>query len=138
MVNNTVPAHPIIIFDGVCNFCDGYINFVMDHEQSQRLKFAPFQSEIGRKILRSSGINPDQISTLYFYEEGVMYEKSTAVLRIIRYLNSPWNWAYSLVFIPRFLRDIIYSWIAKNRYKFFGMKEACRIPTLAEKSRFLS
>ncbi len=110
----------------------------MDNEPSQKVKFTPFQGETGKTILSHFGKDLSFVDTIYFLEEGKLLEKSTAVLRLSRYLNRPWNWAYAFIAVPRPIRDLFYGWVAKNRYRFFGKKDACRIPSAAEKARFLT
>lgn len=138
MEDSEIYEGPVVVFDGVCNFCNSSINFVMDNEPKQLVKFTPFQGEAGASLLRRFEKDPQSVDTIYFYENGTLYEKSTAVLRLTRYLKTPWNWLYGLVIVPRFLRDFVYNWIAKNRYNFFGKKDACRIPTPEERARFIT
>jgi len=134
---NHLPTSPLVIFDGVCNFCNSSINFVMDHEPGNQVKFTPFQGKTGAAVLKHFGKDPENVHTLYFLEAGKLYEKSTAVLRITGYLETPWRWAYAFILIPAFLRNLVYNWIAINRYNLFGKKDACRIPTPEERARFL-
>ena len=137
MENSPTYGEPILIFDGVCNICNGAVDFIMRHEAKPRIKFTSFQGEAGSKILAQFGKNPNQVDTLYFLEKGILYSKSTAVLRIARYLKTPWNWAYSFIGIPNGIRDWMYNQFAQNRYRLFGKKESCRIPTLEERARFV-
>jgi predicted DCC family thiol-disulfide oxidoreductase YuxK len=126
----------IILFDGVCNFCNGAINFVIDHDVARRFRFASLQSDIGQRILTENRRSVSDFDTVLLLREGKLYEKSTAALEIARYLRG-WAWLYYLRFIPRFIRDAVYNLIAKNRYRIFGKSESCRIPTPEERSLFI-
>ena len=126
----------IILFDGVCNFCNASINFVIDHDTARRFRFASLQSDIGQQILTENRRSVSDFDTVLLVREGKLYEKSTAALEIARYLRG-WSWLYSFRVIPRFIRDAIYNLIAKNRYNIFGKSESCRIPTPEERSLFI-
>ncbi|PJZ54662.1 thiol-disulfide oxidoreductase DCC family protein [Leptospira adleri] len=128
---------PIVFFDGVCNLCNGTVLFFLDHNPKGNLSFASLQSEAAANILGKK-ILPDQSpSSVLFLEEGVLYEKSTAVLKIAKHLSFPWNFVPIFGWIPSFFRDLLYDWIARNRYRWFGRSEACRIPSPELKKRFL-
>lgn len=126
----------IILFDGVCNFCNASINFVIDHDTARRFRFTSLQSDIGQQILTENRRSVSDFDTVLLIREGKLYEKSTAALEIARYLRG-WSWLYAFRFIPRFIRDIVYNLIAKNRYRIFGKSESCRIPTAEERSLFI-
>jgi predicted DCC family thiol-disulfide oxidoreductase YuxK len=126
----------IILFDGVCNFCNASINFVIDHDTARRFRFASLQSDIGQQILTENRRSVSDFDTVLLVREGKLYEKSTAALEIARYLRG-WSWLYSFRVIPRFIRDVVYNLIAKNRYRIFGKSESCRIPTAEERSLFI-
>lgn len=126
----------IILFDGVCNFCNASINFVIDHDTARRFRFASLQSDIGQQILIENRRSVSDFDTMLLVREGVLYEKSTAALEIARYLRG-WTWLYAFRFIPHFIRDAVYNLIAKNRYRIFGKSESCRIPTAEERSLFI-
>ncbi len=128
----------VIIFDGVCNFCNSSVNFIMKRDVEGKFMFTANQSEAGQKILKENNENVENISTFFLYEKGVIYSKSTAALKVARQLPFAWNLLYGLIIIPAFLRDIIYDFIAANRYNWFGKKESCRIPTPVERARFLN
>lgn len=127
----------VIIFDGVCHLCNASVDFVMKRDQKRMFRYTANQMEAGQKILRDNGINPDQIETVYLYENGTLYDKSSAALRIARKLGFPYNLAFGFIIVPAFIRNIVYNLIAKNRYKWFGKKETCRLPTAEERSLFL-
>lgn len=126
----------ILLFDGVCNFCNASINFVIDHDVERRFRFASLQSDIGQRILTENRRSVSDFDTVLLVREGKVYEKSTAALEIARYLRG-WSWLYVFRFIPRFIRDAVYNLIAKNRYRIFGKSESCRIPTPEERSLFI-
>jgi predicted DCC family thiol-disulfide oxidoreductase YuxK len=130
--------HPVVLFDGVCNFCDGTVDFLMDRDPDRRLRFAALQSEIGGRLLRQFEIAGEPLETLILIEDGLAYTRSTAVLRSARYLRSPWRFASWLLAVPEGVRDAIYSWIARNRYRWFGTRRSCRMPTPEDRERFLT
>ena len=126
----------ITLFDGVCNFCNASINFVIDHDGERRFRFASLQSDIGQRILTENRRSVSDFDTVLLLREGELFEKSTAALEIARYLRG-WAWLYSFRFIPRFIRDAVYNVIAQNRYRIFGKSESCRIPMPEERSLFI-
>lgn len=136
-MENAQSNSPVIIFDGVCELCNASVNFIMKWEKRPDLLFTANQNEPGRKFLTGFGEDPDGVSTIYLVENGKLYSRSTAALRIARRLRFPLNLLYGFMIVPRFLRDVIYKWIARNRYRWFGKKEMCRIPSPEEMARFL-
>ncbi len=126
--------HHVVLFDGVCNLCNGAVNFILDQNPNKDLKFAALQSEVGKELVKDLSNIPDSI---VFYSRGKVFYKSQAVLEISRYLRSPWRYAQVLKIIPTFLSDWIYDLIAKYRYRLFGRRDACRVPTPELKDRFL-
>jgi predicted DCC family thiol-disulfide oxidoreductase YuxK len=132
------PEQPILFFDGVCNLCNSSVNFIIDRNKRQNLVFAPLQSELGQKILSQHQMPTEQLSTILLYENGKLYNRSTAALRIARHLDGLWAAMYAFIILPRFLRDGVYDWISANRYKWFGKTDACRMPTPEIKARFLA
>ncbi|MEZ4905654.1 MAG: DUF393 domain-containing protein [Spirosomataceae bacterium] len=127
----------VIFFDGVCNFCNASINFVMEHDIQHRFQFASLQSDYGQKVLVAHQRSTTDLNTVLLLRGGKLYEKSDAALEIARYLSG-WSWVYVFRFIPRFIRDFFYQIIAKNRYRIFGKSVSCRIPTPEERSLFIS
>ena len=130
--------HPIILFDGVCNFCNSAVNFTLKRNTKAEIRFAPMQSEAGQKLLQQYNLPADDMESFVFIENGVAYKQSTAALKVCRHLRGLWPMCYVFMIVPKFIRDGIYNWIAKNRYKWFGVKQACMIPTPEVKSRFLT
>jgi predicted DCC family thiol-disulfide oxidoreductase YuxK len=134
--NKQENSKPIIIFDGICNLCDGFVNFVIDRDPKQYFYFASQQSHVGQEILQQWQI-PTELETIIFINQGRYYTHSTAVLNIFKHLKGFWPLISYFRFIPSLLRDPIYIWIARNRYRWFGKLEACRMPTPDLKGRFL-
>lgn len=129
--------HPVILFDGVCNFCNYWVNFVIKRDRKKQFRFASLQSENAKKILASYQYDSQQLDTVILIENGKVYTHSTAALRICRKLNGAWPLLYGLIIFPRFIRDWVYKLIAKSRYAWFGRSETCRIPTPEERQLFL-
>ena len=127
----------VVLFDGVCNFCNASINFVIEHDSSGYFRFAPLQSEIGEKLTAKYGIDRIETDSVVLVENGKVYTHSDAALGIARHLNGVWSWAYALRVVPRPLRDLVYRLVARNRYRLFGRREACMIPTPEIRARFL-
>ncbi|MCA9410072.1 MAG: thiol-disulfide oxidoreductase DCC family protein [Candidatus Omnitrophica bacterium] len=129
---------PIILFDGVCNFCNSSVDFVIARDPKGIFRLGALQSEEAKPYLEKYEIDPDDLSSMALIEDGKHYRRSTAALRIARRLKQPWPLLYVLIVIPPFVRDFVYNWIAKNRYKWFGKMESCRMPTDELRERFLS
>ena len=128
--------HPVILFDGVCNYCNSMVNYAIRHDSRSRLRFAPLQSTTGEKLRKQYGVSPATDSVILI-DDNKVYTYSDAALRIAKYLNWPAKMLNILLLVPRFIRQPIYKWVAKNRYKWFGKKEVCMIPTKEQRSRFL-
>jgi len=123
----------IILFDGVCNLCNGFVQFVLERDGAGRFRFASLQSEAARRVLK--GEPPAE--TIVLLERGRTYLKSAAALRIARGLRFPWPILYAFVVILRPLRDVIYDWVARHRYAWFGKRESCMLPSPQMRGRFL-
>lgn len=128
--------YPIILFDGVCNLCNGAVQSIIKRDKKRVFRFASLQSGTGKKLLEQYRIPPDYSSIILIEPEKAWY-KSTAVLRIARKLPGAWPLLYVLVAIPRFIRDPVYNFVARNRYKWFGKQEECRQPAPQLKERFI-
>ncbi|MCH8567062.1 MAG: thiol-disulfide oxidoreductase DCC family protein [Balneolales bacterium] len=131
-------AYAIIFFDGVCNLCNASINFVIDRDSKRYFRYAPLQSETGQRFLDKHGKSVSDFDSVILSENGKVYEKSAAALRVARKMDGAWPLLYGFIIIPRFLRDVVYNLIAKNRYRWFGKEESCRMPTPELKQLFLS
>ncbi|KFK35781.1 hypothetical protein AALP_AA4G035400 [Arabis alpina] len=119
---------PIMLFDGVCNLCNGGVKFVKDHDQNRSIRFEALQSEVGKKLLMRSGRDPDDISSVVLVEKDRSYIKSEAVLKIMKYIDLPFpQLALFLQFAPLFVREFLYENVANNRYAVFGRSDSCEI-----------
>jgi len=126
---------PIILFDGVCNLCNASVNFILRFEKKNLLKFASIQSESGQKLI-SKFSNQLISDSVLLIEDGVLYQKSDAALKIARYLKYFWI-LYYFIYFPHWLRNPLYNWIARNRYSWFGKRDECRLPGEDLRDRFL-
>ena len=131
-------AHPILLFDGVCNLCDASVRFIIDRDPASVFRFASLQSNTGRRLSAQHGLDADELDTLVLIDDGRAYVQSDAVLRAASHLGRPWSWASSLTAIPRPIRNAAYQLVARNRIRLFGRRDACRIPTPELRARFLS
>ncbi|MDR6196133.1 thiol-disulfide oxidoreductase DCC family protein [Siphonobacter sp. SORGH_AS_0500] len=125
----------VILFDGVCNFCNSTINYIIDHDEG-RHRFASLQSEFGQELLKKNKRSITNFDSVILWEDGCLYEKSEAALRIAKHVKG-WKWLWAFRFLPLFLRNGVYNLIARNRYTWFGKREACRLPSLEERARFV-
>ena len=128
---------PVIIFDGVCNLCNGFVDFIVRRDADGIFQFASNQSEAGEEILSQAGITDFEADTIVLVQGGTAHTRSTAVLRIAGQLGLPWKLLRVFVLVPAPVRDFVYRLVAKNRYRMFGKRDTCRIPTPEERSRFL-
>lgn len=128
----------IILFDGVCNFCNSSVNKIIRHDKKNRFKFAALQSEIGKKLLKKYPIDSSKIDSIILIENNTAFIKSTAILKISKHMSGLYPLAYGFMIIPAFIRNIVYDFIAKNRYKWWGKKDNCMIPTQEVKSKFIA
>jgi len=126
-----------VLFDGVCNLCNRTVDFVIERDPREYFRFAALQSEPAQPLLRHCSLPPSSLDNIVLVEDGHCYAGSTAALRIVRRLRAPWPLLYGLVVVPRPLRDTVYFWIARNRYRWFGKREHCRMPTPDIARRFL-
>ena len=126
---------PVIYFDGVCGLCNRFVDFVLARDMARRFRFAPLQGSTATLRFGPSGdVDP---STIVLEEDGVMYERSTAALRIISRLGGVWSLMAVFGLVPRPVRDAAYDWVARNRYAWFGKRDSCRLPTPEERAAFL-
>lgn len=127
----------ILLFDGVCNLCNGAVNFIIDHDPEAHFHFAALQSEFGQQKLVELGYNTETFDSLVLLSEGQVYKKSTAALKISKQLSGLYPLLYAFIIVPPFIRHWVYNIIAKNRYKWWGKRDTCRMPTPELKSRFV-
>ncbi len=132
------PRDRVVLFDGHCNFCNATVNFLIDRDPAGRLSFAALQSEAGRRLLADHGLPvPDVPDTMVFVDAGRALVRSDAALAAAKYLRFPWWLARVGLVVPRVVRDAVYRLVARNRYRWFGRTEACRLPTPDLRARFL-
>lgn len=129
--------NPIILFDGVCNLCNRFIQFIIKRDPNARFKFASIQSESGQFILHKLNQSKSSFDSIIYIKENKYFVKSSAGLQILKDLGGPWQVFYVFILIPQFIRDPIYNFIAKKRYKLFGKRDTCMIPSPEIKQRFL-
>lgn len=133
----TIHNYPIVLFDGVCNFCNSSINYLIRQDKNEKLRFAALQSVAGQELLQQHHIATRSFESFVLIQQGKSFQRSTAALRLLPYLRWYWQWANIFWILPQFIRDAAYNIIARNRYRLFGKREVCMIPTPALKSRFL-
>ena len=137
MSNARKLQRPIIVFDGACVLCNRWVQFIVQHDVRKQFKFASMQSEPGRRLLHEQGLNPDDPSSLLLIDESGAHMDSDAIIRVISRFGGMWKLVAVLRILPSFLRDATNRCIARNRYRWFGHTEACRMPTAALRKRFL-
>ena len=136
---STVPTMPAtMIFDGDCVLCSGTVQFVLRHERDETMSFATTQSAAGRELAERNGVSVADLDlTFVLVEDGQVWRRSDAAVRVARHLATPWRWLAVLRLVPRPLRDLAYSAIARRRYRLFGRREACFLPAPSQRRRFL-
>jgi predicted DCC family thiol-disulfide oxidoreductase YuxK len=127
----------IVLFDGECKFCNGSVNFIIEHDKSAYFKFAPNQSEIAQELFRKYNVDKANIDSLVLIENEKVYLYSTGALRIARKLNGLWSIFYGFIIVPSVIRDFVYKQFAKVRIRLFGKQEVCLVPTAEIRERFL-
>ena len=130
-------GHSIILFDGVCNLCNWAVSFVIKHDPRKKFLFASLQSDQAKKLLAEYSINNNEMNSIILVENGKIYTRSAGALRVLKQLKS-WSFLYyCFILVPGFIRDGMYDMIAKRRYRFFGRRDECMIPSPGISSRFL-
>jgi len=127
----------LILFDGVCNLCNGFVQFLIKRDPAGKFRFASLQSDFGRSQLIRFNLNPDLLHSVIVIEGDNVLQRSDAALRIVNQLGGPWKILTALKIFPKFLRDALYNVVARNRYKVFGKRDSCMIPTPELKARFI-
>jgi predicted DCC family thiol-disulfide oxidoreductase YuxK len=130
-------SDPVILFDGVCNLCNRGVQFIIKKDKKNKFRFAPLQGKTGRELLKKFNLPENVFNSFILVEGGNICSRSTAALRIAKKLGGGWKLFYGFIIIPRFIRDAAYNLVAKNRYKWFGKRDECMIPTPELKERFL-
>ena len=135
-MENNIPL--VILFDGVCNLCNGTVQFILKRDKQSRFKFAPLQGDFGQRTLSRFGLPASSLHSFILLEGEKIYTHSTGALRVLLHLGGVWKILYAFIIIPRFIRDRVYNFIARNRYKWFGKRISCYLPSEEVKGRFLS
>lgn len=130
-------GHPVLLFDGVCNLCNASVQWVLLRDKKDQFRFAALQSDVGRQLLQAHGLSSETLDSVVVVSGGRVLTHSDAPLEIVRLLGGIWSWLYVFRWIPRRLRDGIYRFVARNRYRWFGKKETCMLPRPEWKERFL-
>lgn len=131
------PTSPVLLFDGVCNLCNSLVQFVIQRDLKGTFLFASLQSEAGQRLLRQFDLPTTDYNTFVLVHRNHCYTKSTAALHVFKGLGRLWPLLYGFIIVPKPVRDVVYDWIARNRYKWFGKKDQCMVPTPELKERFL-
>ena len=129
--------HPVVLFDGVCNFCNSAVQFIIRHDSGGKMHFAAYQSSAGEALARQHGIDPSKLETFALVVNGEALLRSDAAIAVGILLGGVWKAARVFKIVPSFLRDAVYSIVARNRYRWFGHRESCMIPDAEVRSRFL-
>lgn len=131
------PDKPILLFDGVCNLCNGLVKFIIKRDRKAKIRFSPLQSSAGKEILARHGVSGEPAKSVVFSEGERYYLRSSAVLHLLKALGGGWKLFYAFIIIPPFIRDFMYDVIARNRYRIFGHTLSCMVPGENIKDRFL-
>jgi predicted DCC family thiol-disulfide oxidoreductase YuxK len=134
-MENNIPL--VILFDGVCNLCNGTVQFILKRDKQSRFKFASLQGEFGQRTLARFGLEETSLNSFVLLEGEKIYTHSSGALRIFLHLGGVWKMLYALIIVPRFIRDAVYNFIARNRYKWFGKQVSCYLPTADISNKFL-
>lgn len=127
----------LILFDGVCNLCNSSVNFIIDRDSNDTFRFASLQSAKGQEVMKQFGLPDGEYNSFLLLDNGKLYMRSTAALKVAKYLPGVWKLLYVFIIVPKFIRDFVYNVIAKYRYKWFGKAESCRVPTPESKAKFV-
>ncbi|MEM9918660.1 MAG: thiol-disulfide oxidoreductase DCC family protein [Bacteroidota bacterium] len=136
-LENIPTDHPILLFDGVCNLCNSSVQFLIERDPEKRFRYASLQSDVGQSLLKHHQLPTKELSSVVLIENGKAYTHSDAPLRASRHMTGLWPALSVFRIFPRFLRDAVYNWIARNRYKWFGKQESCWLPRPELKQLFL-
>ena len=127
----------IVFFDGICNLCQRSVQIILTHDPKAIFSYSSLQGEVAKKILSSHQLDAEQMNSFVLLENGKVYTRSTAALRVAKQLSGIWPILYAFIIVPPFIRDAVYDWIARNRYRWFGKQENCWLPRPEWKTRFL-
>ncbi|MCC7402261.1 MAG: thiol-disulfide oxidoreductase DCC family protein [Chitinophagaceae bacterium] len=132
-----MPENPVILFDGICNLCNRSVLFIIKRDRKKKFLFASIQGEKGKDLFSKLNLPLNDINSFVLIDKGKAYTRSSGALRVLKELGGKWRLWYACIIVPKFIRDGVYKWIAKNRYKWFGKKETCMTPAADLKERFL-
>lgn len=135
--DRTLSDDPVVLFDGVCNLCHGTVLFIIKRDARARLKFASLQSDYGAEQMKRFNLPASSLNSVLLIKNNQLFQKSNAALEIAKMLDGFWPILYMFKIVPSFVRNSVYDWIARNRYRWFGKKEECMIPTPEMKARFV-
>lgn len=127
----------VILFDGVCNLCNASIDFILKRDKKNQFLVGALQEDAGKKLLSKFDVNPEYLDSLILIEDKNVYFRSTAALKIAKNLSGIWPLFYGFIILPTAIRDGIYNWVGENRYRWFGKKNTCRLPTPEERAKFI-
>lgn len=131
-------GHPVMVFDGACNLCHGWVKFAVQRDPAGHLRFLAIQSAAGQAFLQRNRLPTETYESFYLVEDGAILQKSRGFLRMVRYLRAPWPWLSVFEILPAWLLDPLYDLIARNRYRWFGRRTLCMVPELGANERFLT
>jgi predicted DCC family thiol-disulfide oxidoreductase YuxK len=126
-----------VLFDGVCNLCNGFVQFIIRNDKRERFHFGALQSAVAQQLLQGSDLRPQELDTVIYLHKGKTLTRSTAALQILYELGGAWSLMAVFFVVPRFIRDAVYRFIGNNRYRWFGRQESCMLPTPELRARFL-
>lgn len=135
-MQNTHNTNPVILFDGVCNLCNSSVFFVIKHDPKKQFRFASLQGDYGQQVLKKFHLPPNSLNSFILIKENQIYTRSTGALKVAKQLSGFWPLLYVFIIVPVFIRNAVYQFIANNRYKWFGKKESCMVPSPALKDLF--
>lgn len=136
-MNRIQDKYDIVLFDGVCNLCNSAVDLIVRNDKKGQFKVGALQDAKTKELLKDYHINQDYLDSIILIRGNEVFYKSRAALEVSKKLDGFWPLMYGFILIPALIRDPVYDWIARNRYRWFGKKETCRLPTVAEKARFL-
>ena len=136
-MTESTDGHDIVLYDGVCNYCNASVRFVIARDPGGRYRFAALQSDVGKSLLADHQLPAESMETVVLIEGGEVYTRSTAALRVARRLSGVWSLLYVFIILPRPIRDWCYGIFARNRYRWFGRTDVCQIPSPEVRQRFL-
>jgi predicted DCC family thiol-disulfide oxidoreductase YuxK len=128
---------PVVLFDGVCNLCNAAVKFIIKRDKKDLFRFASLQSTVGQEVMKKYSLSTESFNSFVLVEKGKVYTKSAGALMVAKQLSGGWPLLSAFMIVPRFIRDAVYNFIANNRYKWFGKKDECWVPTHALQSKFI-